>query len=103
MALVGVELETLVFEPDAQTTRPKNVKKRKNTRLEKCYGHVNIATAFFLSCRIYLSNLLNLQSDQIRLFCHRDVLCVLLRRCVIIGYFQNSCFNCARKMIGGKV
>ena len=22
MALVGVELETLVFEPDAQTTRP---------------------------------------------------------------------------------
>ena len=23
MALVGVELETLVFEPDAQTTRPK--------------------------------------------------------------------------------
>ena len=26
---------------------PKNVKKRRNTRLEKCYGHVNIATAFF--------------------------------------------------------
>ena len=24
---------------------PKNVKKRRNTRLEKCYGHVNIATA----------------------------------------------------------
>ena len=24
----------------------KNVKKRRNTRLEKCYGHVNIATAF---------------------------------------------------------
>ena len=23
----------------------KNVKNRKNTRLEKCYGHVNIATA----------------------------------------------------------
>ena len=22
MALIGVELETLVFEPDAQTTRP---------------------------------------------------------------------------------
>ena len=27
---------------------PKNVKKTRNTRLEKCYGHVNIATAFFL-------------------------------------------------------
>ena len=26
---------------------PKNVKKRRNTRLEKCYGHVNIATANF--------------------------------------------------------
>ena len=26
MALVGVELETLVFEPDAQTTRPYLVK-----------------------------------------------------------------------------
>ena len=25
---------------------PKNVKKRRNTRLEKCYGHVNIVTAF---------------------------------------------------------
>ena len=25
MALVGVELETLVFEPDAQTTRPPHV------------------------------------------------------------------------------
>ena len=25
---------------------PKYVKKRRNTRLEKCYGHVNIATAF---------------------------------------------------------
>ena len=25
---------------------PKNVKKTRNTRLEKCYGHVNIATAF---------------------------------------------------------
>ena len=25
---------------------PKNVKKRRNTRLEKCYGHVNIAIAF---------------------------------------------------------
>ena len=24
----------------------KNVKKRRNTRLEKCYGHVNIATAY---------------------------------------------------------
>ena len=24
---------------------PKNVKKRRNTRLEKCYGHVDIATA----------------------------------------------------------
>ena len=23
----------------------KNVKKKRNTRLEKCYGHVNIATA----------------------------------------------------------
>ena len=26
---------------------PKNVKKRRNTRLEKCYDHVNIATAFY--------------------------------------------------------
>ena len=25
---------------------PKNVTKRRNTRLEKCYGHVNIATAY---------------------------------------------------------
>ena len=25
---------------------PKNVKIRRNTRLEKCYGHVNIATSF---------------------------------------------------------
>ena len=25
---------------------PKNVKNRRNTRLKKCYGHVNIATAF---------------------------------------------------------
>ena len=24
---------------------PKNVKKRRNAKLEKCYGHVNIATA----------------------------------------------------------
>ena len=39
---------------------PKNVKKRRNTRLEKCYGHVNIATAFkkklaliiFLNCAL---------------------------------------------------
>ena len=28
---------------------PKNVKKRTNTILEKCYGQVNIATAFFES------------------------------------------------------
>ena len=27
----------------------KNVKKRRNTRLEKCYGHVNIATAILKS------------------------------------------------------
>ena len=27
---------------------PINVKQRRNTRLEKCYGHVNIATAYFL-------------------------------------------------------
>ena len=26
---------------------PKNVKKRRNTILEKCYGQVNIATAYF--------------------------------------------------------
>ena len=26
--------------------KPENVKKRRNTRLEKCCGHVNIATAF---------------------------------------------------------
>ena len=32
-------------------------------------------------------------SGQIRLYWHRDVLCVSLRRCVINGYFQNSCFN----------
>ena len=37
---------------------PKNVKKRRNTRLEKCCGHVNIATAY---------NLLDLyQMKQIR-------------------------------------
>ena len=30
-------------------SNPKNVKKRRNTRLEKCYGHVNIATAFLES------------------------------------------------------
>ena len=30
--------------------KTKNVKKRRNTRLEKCYGQVNIASAFFLYC-----------------------------------------------------
>ena len=32
---------------------PKNVKKRRNTRLEKCYGDVNIATAFSI-CRSHI-------------------------------------------------
>ena len=32
---------------------PKNFKKRRNTRLEKCYGHVNIATAF-LKCVLHI-------------------------------------------------
>ena len=32
---------------------PKNVKKTRNTRLEKCYGHVNIATAFLKSIFIF--------------------------------------------------
>ena len=32
---------------------------------------------------------------QIRSYWRRGVLCVSLRRCVIIGYFRNSCFNCA--------
>ena len=30
---------------------PKNVKKR-NTRLEKCYGHVNIATAYLKTIKV---------------------------------------------------
>ena len=34
---------------------PKNVKKRRNTRLEKCYGQVNIATAF-INCETFAKN-----------------------------------------------
>ena len=30
---------------------PKMLKKRRNTRLEKYYGHVNIATAIAQTCR----------------------------------------------------
>ena len=29
--------------------KPKDVKKRRNTRLEKCYVHINIATALFVT------------------------------------------------------
>ena len=43
-------------------------------------------------------------SGQIRSFWPRDVLCVLLSRYVIIGYFRNNCFNSAHeKIIGRKV
>ena len=43
---------------------PKNVKKKRNTRLEKCYGLVNIATAYkitqIVSLLIPASNLQNI-------------------------------------------
>ena len=39
--------------------KPKNVKKRRNTRLEKCYGHVNIATAFILRTKCTNGDQLN--------------------------------------------
>ena len=34
-------------------------------------------------------------SGQIRLYGYRGVLFVSLCRCVIVGYFRNSCFHCS--------
>ena len=33
MALVGIELETIVFEPDAQTTRPNHTAEQLNCNI----------------------------------------------------------------------
>ena len=43
-------------------------------------------------------------SGQIKSYWHRDVLCVSLGCCVIIGHFRNSCFNFAHeRRLEGKV
>ena len=55
--------------------KSKNVKKRRNKRLEKCYGHVNIATAFHFALHIgsyvfgmpkyiYMASMLTLKSND---------------------------------------
>ena len=41
-------------------------------------------------------------SRQIRSYWHRDVLCVSLHRCVIVGHFWNSCFNFAHEKRFGR-
>ena len=54
---------------------PKNVKKRRNKRLEKCYGHVNTATAinktsFHLARKAQKLNVIEARSCKAALFCH---------------------------------
>ena len=56
MALVGVELETLVFEPDAQTTRPPPCVKFFNNSImlesilpRTCMLYLHACFTFFLA------------------------------------------------------
>ena len=54
---------------------PKNVRKRRNTRLEKCYGHVNIATALKIKCNI---------------FCKRNLLISIMRFLSMKKLYKNA-------------
>ena len=56
----------------------KNVRKRRNTRLEKCYGHVNIATAkIYCSQSVFYSHKMDpqIQSNNKRPFIHVWIIC----------------------------
>ena len=56
MALVGVALETLVFEPDAQTTRPPPLLKKKteNNENEKRQNKTQLEKRLLFICYLFL-------------------------------------------------
>ena len=67
------------YKIDEFLCNSKNVKKRRNTRLEKCYGHVNIATAFTKSCCSIQKNALISQKVFIRKKCSFNSLKVVIQ------------------------
>ena len=86
MALVGVELETLVFEPDAQTTRPPPCTYPcSSSKATSELNSLQLRTAEALNL---CSELTHHSRDYLDLFIENDVLHLLSRRGLL--YFSSS-------------